>query len=136
MDASSEFAEFLHRHPELIRRLAQDLCQVWVGSCVSSSACGVERERQREQPLLCAVVEVAFHSPTFRVGSRNDAGPRCMHLLELCPDFGLQVFVLDRHASGCADRTEQLTMFDQGRIVDERDETLAVAMDDGDPRRV
>ena len=56
----------------------------------------LERELERHEPLLGAVVEVALEASAFAVLGVDDARPRRLDGVELVADLGLEAVVLDR----------------------------------------
>ena len=78
-------------------------------SCSSSSSrCSAlrgeaQREPDREQALLRAVVEVALDPPALGVGRRHDPRPRVAHDQQLRAQLGLQPRVLERQPRRRAD---------------------------------
>ena len=88
-----------------------------------------ERERQRHQPLLRAVVEVALEPATLDVGGLDEPEPRGAQLLEAGAEVGLQALVLERETRGGDDRVHELGVVAQRRVVDERGDGTPGALD-------
>ena len=80
----------------------------------------LQREPEREQPLLRAVVEVALEPPPLLVAGADDAGSRGAQLGELRAQLRLQPLVLEREPGGRAGRGEQRAPLEQRGVVDER----------------
>src|SRR5262249_32884703 len=55
----------------------------------------LQRKAAREQPLLCAVVEVAFEPASFIVAGGENARTRRAYLGQLCAQLCLQAYVLE-----------------------------------------
>ena len=81
-------ARALRRGGELVLRVAQ-------------------RETDRHEPLLGAVVEVALDAPTLLVGGRHDPRPRRLDLGQLATQLDPQPGDLDREAAGLDEPLEQ-----------------------------
>ena len=79
-----------------------------------------ERERERDEPLLSAVVEVALESPPLGVGGGNEPDARCPHLRELRPHLGRQALVLEHEPCSRANGLHERRLVEQRRIVNER----------------
>ena len=75
--------------------------------------------RQREQPLLGAVVEVALEPAPLGVARLDDPRARHAQIVELGQHLGLQPFVLEREPDGGADLA--LELGDRRGVRDERD---------------
>ena len=92
-------------------------------------------ERERDQPLLGAVVQVALEALALAVAGLDDPGPRAAQLLQPGAQLHLQARVLERDAGGGRDAVEQLGLVEQRRVVHERGHGLAVALDHRHARR-
>ena len=79
MDAAREVAQLLQREVGLLPRLADQLHRGRVA--VRGALLGhAQVQRERHEPLLCAVVEVALDAPALVVGRRDDARARVLEL--------------------------------------------------------
>src|SRR5262249_36515056 len=58
--------------------------------------CVAEREPDRDEPLLGAIVEVALDPPPFRVRGGADPRPRGLDLGDLAPELDAESRDLDR----------------------------------------
>ena len=90
-------------------------------------------ERERDEALLGAVVEVALDAPPLRVGRGRDPGPRLLHRLELRAHLRVEPRVHERDARGGGDRLDELRLLPERRIVDEHGERLALVLDPASP---
>ena len=81
VDALREFTHLADRGPHVVAELREhrlDLVgRFGLGDHLAHEP---DRDRQCEQVLLCAVVQVAFDAPTFGVGGSDDAGARTLQL--------------------------------------------------------
>ena len=84
-----------------------------------------ERERERDEPLLGAVVEVALDSPPLGVGRGDDPGARRAHLGELRAHLGRQTLVLEHEPCRRSNGLHERRLVEQCRIVNERGDLLA-----------
>ena len=104
-----------------------------------------KRERERDEPLLRAVVEVALEPPPLGVARLDDARPRRAQLLELRAHLGLQALVLEREPGRGGDLVDELLVVEQaGRVPehgdvaslpDEARSLLTLAVDRASARR-
>ena len=104
-------------------------------SCARDSTSGVgrvaagsrepEREGERDEPLLSAVVEVALDPPPLGVGRGDDPGARRPHLGELRAHLGRQTLVLEHEPGRRANGLHERRLVEQRRIVNERGDLLA-----------
>ena len=53
-------------------------------------------EREREEELLRAVVQVPLETPSFRLASLDDPSARCTQLIHSASQLQLKALVLDR----------------------------------------
>ena len=74
-----------------------------------------QREREPDEPLLGAVVEVALEPPALGVAGLDDAGARRAQLLELRAHLGLQPLVLEREPRGRGHLVDELLVGEQSR---------------------
>ena len=79
-----------------------------------------EPQRERDEPLLGAVVEVALESPARRVAGIDDARTRGAKLLELRAQLGVEPFVLERERGGRTHRPDQLALVLERDVVHDR----------------
>ena len=88
----------------------------------------LEGDRDGDEPLLRAVVEVAFDPPPLLLGRDREPGPRRPDLLELRLERGVQPLVLDRQAQHRHHRADERRILAQDRVVDDRRERRAVVL--------
>ena len=88
-------------------------------------------QRDRDQALLRAVVQIALDAPPRRIAGRDDAFARGRQLLDARLELRLQPLALERHVGGRANDLEQLRLVGQRGVVDERGDVVAVVVDRG-----
>ena len=118
MDSPGELPQLLERLLELPMRgleLAGSL-----GVTVQPRTKQPEPQRERDEPLLGAVVEVALESPARRVAGIDDARTRGAKLLELRAQLGVEPFVLERERGGRTHRPDQLALVLERDVVHDR----------------
>ncbi len=86
-----------------------------------------QREREPDEALLSAVVEVALEAAAFGVARLNDAGTRGAEILELHASFGLQALVLKRQARRRRDFLDELRVVEEVGPVEQHCDGAAVA---------
>ena len=101
------------------RRLARELCLEQP-----------ERHRDRDEPLLGAVVEVALDPPPLGVGRLDQPRARRLQLDQPGAQLGLQALVLEREARGRADRPHELGVVLEHGVVQQHGDRLSVARDE------
>ena len=79
-----------------------------------------ERHRDRHEPLLRPVVEIALDPPPLGLGGLHQARPRRLQLGEAREQVGAQTLVLECEACGGADGFDQLGVVAQRGIVNQR----------------
>ena len=80
MEAPGKLAELLKRERELLARAGEDArCRLGLRPKLRLGE--PQRERQRDEPLLRAIVEVPLESPPLGIGSFDETGSRTTHLL-------------------------------------------------------
>ena len=121
MDATGELAQLGDRLLDLVLCARQ---HVRVGRVTAGSR-EPERERERDEPLLRAVVEVALDPPLLGIGRGDDPRPRRPHLGELRAHLGRQTLVLEHEPGRRADGLHERRLVEQCRIVNERGDLLA-----------
>ncbi len=132
MDPAGQLAQLLDCQAQLLRRATHRLHQGSIGvgaERLELPPGGVQRQRQGQQALLRAVVQVPLDPQALLVAGLHDPGPRGANLVELGADLGVEALVLDRHARRGAGRLDQSRI--QRRVVDQRRQRLAVALHDG-----
>ena len=91
-----------------------------------------EGERERHEPLLRAVVEVALEPAALAPADLDEPRARRAHLLHLGAQLRLEALVLERQRGGRAGLAHALGVVQQGRVVDDRGDPPPVAVDLGD----
>ena len=89
-------------------------------------------EGEGDEPLLGAVVEVAFESASFRDACFDDPCSRVFDLLELRAQFGKESLVLEREAGCARDPFEEGGVLAQRCVVHERSDLAAVTFQERD----
>ena len=89
-------------------------------------------ERERDEPLLGAVVEVALEPPALGVARRDDPLARGLQLGEPRRRLGVQARVLERDRRRGGDRLDELGVVVERGVVDERGDLAPVALDGRD----
>ena len=122
VDPAGELAQLGDRLLDLVLRARE---HVRVGR-VAARGREPERDGERDEPLLRAVVEVALDPPPLGVGRGDDPGPRRPHLGELRAHLGRQALVLEHEPRRRAHGLHERRLVEQRRIVDERGDLLAL----------
>ena len=128
VDAARELAQLLERRRELAARRRHQL----LGRGGVAPDVGLDHpqlQRDRDQPLLRAVVQIALEPAALGVAGGHDALAGRLHLGE--PSLGLlqQALVLERHRRRRADRLDHLRIVVERGVVDERRHLPAVVLD-------
>ena len=106
MDPARELAQLLERLRELVAGGRHELLrQRRVG--VDAALDHPQLERDGDEPLLCAVVEVALQPPPFGVAGGDDALARGPQLREPILGLGLQPRVVERDRGGGGHRARR-----------------------------
>jgi hypothetical protein len=90
-----------------------------------------ECHRDRDEPLLRPVVQVAFDSAPLGVGRLDQTRTRSLQLGQPRAQFRLQARVLERQRSSGTNRPDQLVVLGERRVVDQRRDRLALSFDHG-----
>ena len=118
MDAAGQLAQLGQRLLRLLAGRLDQRLQLGIGPG-HPAARHAERQRQRDQPLLRPVVQVALEPAAFGVPGLHDPGPGRPHQLQLRLDLGLQPGVLQGHARRRRGQPDQLRLEVQARVVDQ-----------------
>ena len=81
-----------------------------------------QRQPDRDEALLCPVVEVALEPPSLSIPRSHDPRPRVLDLGEPAPHLGAQPADLDREPGGSDDALEEVWPPAERLVVDERGE--------------
>ena len=99
MKAARDLAELLERRRDLAPRDCEALLRVRVA--VELLLEQAQLERERDQPLLCAVVQVALQPLALALAGLDDPRARPAQLLEPRPQLGVEAGVLERDPGSC-----------------------------------
>ena len=119
MDAAGQLAQLAERERELLLRAVDQLVGP-VGIRVELALGEPQRERERDEPLLGAVVQVALQPPALLRAGLDDARAGGAQLLDAGAQLGLQPLVLHRQAGGGRDRAQQVGLLGQRHVVQDR----------------
>ena len=125
MDAACQLAQLLEGLVHLLAR-GRDQPDGFLGVDLDPVLGEAERDRQRHQPLLRAVVEVALDPPPRGVPGLDQPGARSGELLDARLELRVQTLALQRDVGGGANDLQQLRLVVQRRVVDERRDVLAI----------
>src|SRR3954467_12337474 len=124
MEAARDGAKLVERDSDLVSRLIETRARVLIaGDLLLEQA---ELERERDQPLLGTVVQVALQSLPLPLSCLDHASAGSLQLLQMRLLFGLQACVLERNASCRRYRAEELRLVVEDRIVDQCSDGLAI----------
>ena len=98
--ATREFAQLVDRHLHLDHRLVEGPGRVFDGGGAELMLRVAQREPDRDEALLGAVVEVTFEPSTFLGAGVDDPRPGCLHFGQLPAQFDVQPGDLDGQAAG------------------------------------
>ena len=127
MDAARQIAQLLEALPELVDRAVEERRRV--GTVGHAHACEPEVQRQRDEPRLRAVVEVALDAPPFAVGRLDQPRPRGAQLDQARAQLGIEALVLQRQGGGRAGGPNRLGVL--RAVVHDGGDMLAVVVDLG-----
>ena len=128
VDAARELAQLLERVGELVARGRRELLRLG-GVAPDVGAEHPQLERERDEPLLGAVVQVALEPAALGVAGRDDALARRLHLGEPGLRLRQEALVLEGHRRRGAHRLDHLRVVVERRVVDDRRHLAAVALD-------
>ena len=129
MDAARQLAQLGERGGELVGDRVDGL-----GGRLVAVELGLQQpqvQRQRDELLLGAVVEVALDPPAGVVGGLDDAHARDPQLLHAGAQVGLQPLVVDRQRGAGGGGVDELGPGVELGVVDDRGDAAAVALDRG-----
>ena len=86
-------------------------------------------ERQRHQPLLGAVVQVALEALALFLALLDHARTRATNLLQARAQVDVELRILERDSRGSRHRGEQLRLVQQRRVVHQRSDMTALSVD-------
>src|SRR3954451_24356666 len=129
MEAPRNGAKLVERDSDLLPRLIETRASVLIARDLLLEQ--AELERERDQALLGAVVQVALQSLPLPLSGLDHASARSLQLLQMRLLFGLQACILERNAGCRRYRAQQLGLVVEDRIVDKRGDGLSVPVDQG-----
>jgi len=117
MDAACGFAQLLGCGLELGHRFLEQLAgAVWVALEAIAGEADVERER--DQPLLGTIVEVAFELAPLGDAGLDDPLARALELGDARAQLGVQPLVLEHQSRGGSGGLQQTALLGQRAVVD------------------
>ena len=116
MQAAGQLAQLLQRELQLLRRPGEQLLRR-VGIGAELGLRQAQRERERDEPLLGAVVQVPLEPAALGVGGLDEARARALQLGELHLQLPLQPVSLQRQTRSRECCLEQLAFLEQRRVV-------------------
>ena len=126
VDAARELAQLGERDGELVGELLDHRHEVGV---LHPRAQQPQVERERDELLLGAVVQVALQPPARGVGGLHDAGARDPQVLDAGAQVGLQPLVVERQRRGRRGRVDELRRRVELGVVDDRRHPAPVVLD-------
>ncbi len=100
------------------------------GILVEAGARERELHRERHEPLLRPVVQVALDPAALEQRDLQQPGARALELLDARSQLGLQRLVGDRERGGGGHRAHEPGLLAQRRVVHDRADALTVALDE------
>ena len=128
MDAARELAQLRERDRELLADLVDGAREPAVRQPRLEHP---QVEREADELLLGAVVQVALDPPARVVGGLDDPQPRDPQLLHPRAQLGLQALVVDRQRGGRGGGGDELRRGVELGVVDDRRHAHALALDRG-----
>jgi hypothetical protein len=128
MDPARELAQLLERLVELLAHL-DDVLRGCVGIGMDLRFDQTQVERDRDEPLLGAVMEIPLESAALGVAGRHDASARLAQIVHVRLQLGVEAAVLESQSGGRSHRLEQLGGVAKRRIVDDRRDPAALPVD-------
>ena len=127
MNSPCDGAELLEGRRHLPPGLIEPPAQVGVAGHLRLQQ--AQLERQCDESLLRAVVEVALQSLPLLLASLDDPGARASDLLQTRVQLGVEPRVLERDRGGGAHGIQQLRLVEQRGVVHERRDRLSLSVD-------
>ena len=128
MDPARELAQLADRLVEVLRRAVEQL-PGRLRIVVHARARQPQAQRERDEPLLRAVVQVALDLAPRRVGALDDPRARGAQLGDGRAQLRRQPLVLQRQRGRAADGVHELGLLGQRRVVHEHRDRAPVALD-------
>jgi hypothetical protein len=125
MHPARQLAELLDRDLQLGDGVGEHTLELGI-ALRQLTLCDAQLERQRHEPLLGPIVQVALDPATLLVAGGDDPAPRLLHLVELRANVCLQPGVVQRKPRGGARRLDQAgvqlgVVHDRGDVVEPGD---------------
>ena len=131
MQAAGELAELFERLLEVVADALEH--RLGRGRVVAQGFLGHPQvEGEGDEALLGAVVQVPFEAPPLGDAGFHDPCARVPHLVELGAQLHEEALVLECEPGCARDGVEQGRVLAQRRVVDERGDLAAVALEDRD----
>ena len=127
MNPARELAQLLERMAELVaRRVEQTRRRRRVGGDLGPRQ--PQLQRQRDQPLLRAVVQIALQAAALGQAGQDQPLARVLQLGHAGAQLGGEALVLQGERGGARGGAEQLGLLRERRVVHDRADLLAVAL--------
>ena len=127
MDAAGELAQLVEALPHLVDRRVDERRRG--RSVLEAGAAQAQVERERDEPRLRAVVEVALEPAALGVAGLDDPRARRAQLDDVGAQLGVEALVLEQERGRRAGRAHRLGVLGQRAVVDDRGDVTAVALD-------
>ena len=127
MNAARQIAQLLEALPQLVDRAVEERRRV--GTVGHAHACEPEVQRQRHEPRLRAVMEIAFDAPPLAVGRLDQSRSRGTQLDEARAQLGVEALILQRQGGGRAGGANRRGVL--RAVVHDGGDMLAVVVDLG-----
>ncbi len=127
MDAAGERPQLVHGRVEPVGAAREQRRALLVDGAVEAFLEQTQQQPRDDEPLLRAVVQVAFEAAPFGVGRGDDPHPRGPDLGELGVHLGGQPLVVQRQPGRGGHGVEMMCVLPQRRIVEQRRDPPAVA---------
>ena len=136
MHAARELAQLGDGDLQLRDGSGEDALDIRVDTAAEPALGRAQVERERDEPLLGAVVDVPLDPAPLLVPRGDDAPARLLHLHELRAHLRVQARVLEREPSRRRGGLEELRLVVERAVVDDHRDPLAAVRDLRDrPRR-
>jgi hypothetical protein len=122
--AASQLPQLLERQGELLASQLQLARRL--GVALEPRPQHPQTERQRDEALLCTVMQVALEATARRVAGLDDPCSGGAQLLDLRAQLGVEPLVLEREGGSRAHGADELALICQRRVVDDCRHPFAV----------
>ena len=127
VEAARELAQLAQRQRELVADRRHELLRRRVVADVALQEAQLQRDR--DEPLLGAVVQVALEPPPLRVARRDDALARCLQLDDPRAQLGLEALRSSATLAAAETTSSSSRLMRQRRVVHERRDVLPIVLD-------